>query len=99
MSRLAADIAHLDLLEAFGRLGPELRVAVGAAMPDLVDPCFELLVGGARAQDRPQVVAADAEETGEEPALGREARARAVPAERLCDGGDHAHLAEPVAVA
>ena len=54
---------------------------------------FELVVGGAAADQRPQVVAAHGEEAGEELSLRGEPGPRAVAAERLRDRGDDADLA------
>ena len=62
-------------------------------------PLGELLVGSAEAERRAQVVAARGEEARVEPALGREAGARAAAAERLRDRGDDADLAGAVEVA
>src|SRR4029079_668207 len=94
---LAADVRHLDLALADRRvdgvLGAELRVAVAADAPDLGQPGGDLLVAGAVADQRAQVVAADREEAGVELALGREPRAGAVGAERLRARWDDAALA------
>ena len=72
-ARSAADEGHLDLGQVGGLGGAELRVAVGAGAPDVGDRGGQLLVGGAAAQERPQVVALDGEQAGVDLAVRREA--------------------------
>ena len=98
-SELATDVAHLDLGQAGRRLRAAFRVAVGALAPDRRDRLLQLLVGGAAANERAKVVAAEGEETGVEAALGGDAGPGAVAAEGLRDRGDQADLAGAVAVA
>src|SRR5262245_38697524 len=96
---LAADVGHLDARELRRPFGADLRVAVGALCPHAGDGVAELLVARARAEQGPQIGAADREQTRVELPLGRDARPCAVATEGLCDGGDDPDLARPVAVA
>src|SRR5687767_9102290 len=96
---LATDVAHFHLRQGRGRLSTPLRVAVRALAPDARDRLEQLLVRGAAADERPQVVAAQAEEAGVEAAFGRDPRARAVAAEGLRHRGDQPDLACAVHVA
>src|SRR6266545_4126020 len=96
---LSADVAHLDLVERDRPFGPDLGVAVGARVPDLGDLRRDLVVGSAAAEERAEVGALRREEAGVELALGGEARAGAVLAERLRHGRDHPDLALAVQVA
>ena len=59
----------------------------------------ELVVGRAAAQDGPQVELLEREQAGAELALGGDADAVALLAERLGDAGDHADVADAVGVA
>ena len=95
----AADVRHLDPLGVGGRGGAELRVAIAAGAPDGAECGGQLVVGGAAAQQRAQIVALDGEEAGVDLAVGGEAGAGAVAAEGLSHRGDDADLAAAVAVA
>src|SRR5215218_2546688 len=97
--RSTPDVAHLDPLARAGPGGAQLRVAVGAAVPDRGQRVGQLRVAGAAAQQRPQVVAGGGEQAGVELALGRQPRPGAGAAERLGHRGDHPELARAVAVA
>ena len=76
--------------------GAQLAVAVAAAAPDAADELEQLVVGGAGAQRAAQVHALRGEQAGVERAVGRDARARAVAAERLRDRRDEADFARAV---
>ena len=94
----AADVRHLDLRKTC-LCGSQLGIAVGAAAPDAAQQLAQLVVGGAEAERRAKVVAAQREETRVEAALRAEARAGAAAAEGLRDRGDDADLAGAVLVA
>src|SRR6185436_10633026 len=96
---LTADVGHLDLRKLRGRLRAQLRVPIRPATPDLRDRLLDLRIGGAAADERAQIVPAHGEEARVELPFGRQPRARAVAAERLGDGRDHADLAGAVDVA
>src|SRR5215218_11232003 len=96
---LAADVGHLDPVGAGGWRGAQLGVAVAASPPDAGQRRAELVVVGALAQQRPQVVPGAGEQAGVELAVGRQPRTGAVAAKRLGDRGDHTDLPLPVAVA
>src|SRR2546427_9166249 len=82
---LAADEAHLDLLEPLRVRAAQLRVAIVALRPDREDGDAQVVVGRAGTQELAQVVALRREETGVERTVRRESRARALRAERLRD--------------
>src|SRR4051794_28997562 len=95
--RSPADVVHLDPTLAAAAIGPgeaaQLRVAVAALLPDEADGRRDLGVARAAAHERAQVVAAAGEQAEKELALGREARAVAVAAERARHARDRADLA------
>src|SRR5262245_25628712 len=95
--RSSPDIGHLHLRKVYRVVRADLRVAIGPSAPDPPDLGADLLVRRPAAHDRAQVVAANAEQARVQASLGRQPRARAVAAERLCDRGDHADLAAAVA--
>src|SRR6185437_4513818 len=73
--------------------------AVGALTPDATEGCGNLVVGRAGSDECSQVVSGGGEEACVEGAVGREAGARARPAERARHRGDDADLAASVPVA
>src|SRR5258706_11920372 len=93
---LATDVGHLDLLRLGRFKRPYFRVAVGTLRPDGRDLVADLVVRGAAAQQRFQVVAGLREQAGVERAFGRQAHAGAARAEGAGDRRDDADLAGAV---
>ena len=89
-----ANISILGRSDVDGRA--QLRVAVVAGAPRVGEERHERLVGGAVAQDRPDVAAGHREQARVQLAVGRQAGARAVPAERPRDRRDDPELAQAV---
>src|SRR5512144_306205 len=85
---LSADVRHLDALGARRVLAADLRVAVAARAPDRRDGAGKLRVGAAVADQRAQVVPFGREQARVDLAVRRQARPRAVAAERLRDRRD-----------
>src|SRR4029450_8175308 len=79
--------------------GPECGGGVAASRPDAGQRRAEVVVVGALAEQRPQVVPGASEQAGVELAVGRQPRTGAAAAKRLADRGDPAHPPLPVAVA
>src|SRR4051794_30682617 len=95
----ASDVGHLDLRKVGRGRRAEVGIAVAAAAPDGFERGLELLVAGAVPDQGAQVVAPNREQAREKLPFRGEARAGAVAAEGLGDGGDHADLSGPVPVA
>src|SRR5678816_3450227 len=88
------DLKHLDLARGADTQTRALfGVSVRAPDPGVADDVAQLVVGGARAHRAAQVGPLRGEQTGEQAAIGGQARPRAVAAERLGHRGDEAHLA------
>src|SRR5438105_9007118 len=89
-----SDMAHLDSALAgagVGRHGAaQLRIAVGAALPDVRDGRRELFVGRAAADERAEVVPLRRKEAQVQLAFGGQACAVAIAAEGLRHAADHA---------
>src|SRR5450432_867023 len=81
----ATDVAHLDLGQRLRAFRADLGIAVAALRPDRSEVVGDVLVSAAAAQQRAHVVALGREKARIELAVGRQARARAVAAERLRD--------------
>src|SRR6266508_2663366 len=77
----AADVGHLNPREPDRLRRSDLGVPVGTPLPASGDHRGELLVEGATAQERPQVVAARREEAREELPVRRQPRPDAVATE------------------
>src|SRR5260221_5118588 len=95
-ARSAADVAHLDLRQRRRVLRPDLRIAVGALVPDRGQIVADLRVAAATAHERTQIVTRRREQARVELAVGGGARAGALPAERLRHRRDDADLAAAV---
>src|SRR5579862_349103 len=80
---LAANVGHLHFRQLCRRGRADFRIAVAARAPDGSYPVANVVVGGAVAQRRFQVVPLLGEQAGVERAFGRYAHAAAVAAERL----------------
>jgi hypothetical protein len=97
--RPTRDVRHLDLARRGGGRRAQRRVAVGAGAPHAADRPRDRVVVGAAAHERAEVVPCVGEQAGVELAVGRQAQARALAAERARHRRDHADLASAVAVA
>src|SRR6185436_4339455 len=91
---------HLDATLAVACFGAaaQLRIAVGALLPDRPDRGRDLGIARAAADERTQVVAAAREQAEEELALGRQPGPVAVAAEGVADARDRADLAGDAAL-
>src|SRR6185436_14917256 len=76
----------------------DLRIAVGAHTPDACKKLGNLLIARTFAQKSAEVVPLDSEEAGEQFALRRKPRPRAIAAEWLADRRDDPDLAGPIQV-
>src|SRR5207245_11591531 len=90
--RLAANVGHLYFWGFRGGRGPDFRIAIRPPLPHRGDLVSNLLVRGAAAHQRLQVVARLREQAREERALGRQPHPRAAAAEGLRDRRDDAYL-------
>src|SRR5688572_22446962 len=96
---LATNVGHLDFLQGRSLRSPYLRVAIRAPLPYGGDLVADLVVRGAGAQQRLEVVPGAGEQARVQRALGRQPHAVAARAEGLRHGGDDADLAGAVDVA
>src|SRR5258705_697275 len=95
----AADVIHLDLAQrmfARAQARAQFAVAVGPFLPHAAHDREQVHIVRAAAQRAPQVGARSREETGVEPAVRREPRARAGTAEGFAHRGNEADFAGAV---
>ena len=76
-----------------GQGAADLRIAIGAALPNMGDGGLDVCIGRVAAQQAAQVVALFGEQAQVELAFGRQPRAVAITAERMGDAADHADFA------
>src|SRR5690349_1882297 len=93
---LAANVRHLDFGLPCRFFRSYFRIPIGTTLPYRGDLIADLVIRGATAHQRLQVVPGLREEAGEEGALGGEAHAVAGGAERLRHRRDDADLAAAV---
>src|SRR5262249_6287421 len=90
----AADLVHLDALAiARGDVAAQFAVAIVASVPYGANDAREIRIARAGAHRSAQIVTRSREEAGIEAPVGRQARARAIAAERLRHRADEADFA------